>query len=180
MRNMIGIPSIMILIATVCACAGMGSSKRTHPYLHPNTETLLKNAAETIDFNIGYNSQYDITYMYRVSNSDKISVAQEREFAKVLNSTTRENLIKLFDAALKMQFAVKHKVEFFEKRRDWKNYTYCKSYLLPSMEEFSAQLKKALIAKDPSFAEIEKQLVPNATLWVRWYYRYAEEPVDTF
>ncbi len=177
MKNIIIVFLIIMLIATAGAFA---SSEHRHPYINPKTEKLLINTAETIDFNIGYNHRYDITYMYRVLNTGKPSVAQERELAKILNSASRDDLVQLFDVALKMHLAVNHKVEYFEKRRDWKNFTYCKNYLLPPTEEFHAQLKKALIAKDPSFAEIEKQLLPKASLWVKWYYRYAEEPVDTF
>ncbi len=180
MKNIMSVFLIIMLIVTAGACASSESSERRHPYINPKIEKLLINAAETIDFNIGYNHRYDITYMYRVLNTGKPSLAQERELAKILNSVSRDDLVQLFDVALKMHRAVNHKVEYFEKRRDWKNYTYCKNSLLPPTEEFRVQLTKALIAKDPSFAEIEKQLVPKASLWVQWYYRYAEEPVDTF
>lgn len=180
MKNLTSIFAFIVMSVTVCTCASRESGERIHPYINPKIEKLLTNTAETIDFNIGYNHRYDVTYMYRVSNVGKPSVAQEREFAKILNSASRDDAIAIFDVALKMHLAVKHKVEFFEKQRDWKNYTYCKNYLLPPTEEFSAQLKKALIAKDPSFAEIEKELLQKVSQWIRWYYRYAEEPVDTF
>lgn len=180
MKNIVAIFSFGMLMVLAGACASRENAERTHPYINQKTEILLKNAAETVDFNLGYNHRYDITYIYRVSNTGKPSVVQERELAKVLNSASSDELVKLLDVTLKMHLAVNHKVEFFEKRRDWKNYTYCKNYLLSPTEEFSAQLKKALIAKDPSFADIEKQLIPKASQWVLWYYRYAEEPVDTF
>lgn len=180
MKHILAFYSVIILLVTMSSCASWSAAGRAHPYIGSETEKLLKNAAETIDFDIGYNHRYDITYMFRTANTGKPSVVQERELMKILNSASKDQLVRLYDAVLKIHQSLNHKAEYFKKRKIWKDYTYCKNYLLPPTEEFSTQLKKALVAKDPSFAELEKQMTPRALSWARWYYRYAEEPVDTF
>ncbi len=170
----------LIVLSMAFACASWSRTDASHNIIDPATEKLLKSAAETIDFDIGYSNKYDVVYLYRISSSGKAAAAQEREFAKILNSASKADLVKLFDAVLRINQTMNHKIAFFEKQRNWKDYTYYKNYLLPPAEEFHAQLKKALIAKDSSFAELEKQMTPKALEWANWYYRYQEEAVDIF
>ncbi|MCX7680279.1 MAG: hypothetical protein N2316_13835 [Spirochaetes bacterium] len=149
-------------------------------FIDPKTEKLLQNLADAIEYNIGYHRRCDVPYMYKLSATGKILSSNEKEFSKIINMSSKDDLEKLFEAVIKIQCAIEHKAEFYKKTRNWRNYTFCKNYLLPATVEFNDLIKKALIGKDLSIVEREIQLRLNAKNWVKWYYRYSEEPIDIF
>ena len=140
---------------------------------------LMKQTTEAIDFDFGYDTEFDIFYVFSFSHSKKNMPAKERELAKVVGGANLNELANFYSRVIKMHMSIDHKINFFKNRQDWKNYTYYKNYLLPPMEEYRSLIKNAVIARNIEFNEFDRAGEKNAKNWAAWYYKYQEEAVDT-
>ncbi len=178
--------------ALVCTGCSHGNIMETNHILDKKAIRLLQDTTEAIDYDFGYDSVNDLFYVY-LSRADKSNLAklgelekrskqlaEQRELAKVLNAANPADLQNFYYGVVRINMTVSHKADYFKKRKIWPNYTYFKNYLLPPAVKFREAVKKAMIAKDASFLEFDKAAEVKAANWVRWYYRYQEEAVDTF
>lgn len=149
-------------------------------FINSSIEDTLYRLADSIDFNIGYNSQYDIPYFYKTTSSTKITASQQRVFDKIISTLNKKDKENLFFSIILIRQAVQHKTDYFLSHKNWRNYTYCNNYLLPPTNEFHSIFKSVISKFDPDIVEIENQFIIKAREKVRWYYRYFEEPVDVF
>ena len=167
---------IVLIIASGCAHMNVMDGG----YLLDKKDlALMKQTTEAIDFDFGYDSEFDVFYVYTFEHAKKSSLVKERELAKVIAAVDVNDLASFYYKVIKIHASLDHKVGFFKERRDWKNHTYYKNYLLPPVEEFRALMKKSVIARNAAFIDIDRDGEKRAKNWVEWYYRYQEEPVDT-
>ena len=148
--------------------------------INESSRKLLGETTEAINYDYGFHTEFDIFYVYPVSGDGKVTSARERDLATKLNSVELAVASDFYTKVVRLHMSIEHKISFFQKQRDWKNYTYFKNYLLPSMVQYRDQVKKALTSRDSSQAQYEDEREARSRRWVLWYYRNYEEAIDTF
>ena len=171
--------ALLILFLLVPACSRKNLIESSL-VLDESSRKLLRETTEAINFDYGFHTEFDVFFVFPASTDSKVTAAREKELAGKINAVELSAASDFYTRVVRLQMCLDHKIAFFLKNKDWKNYTYFNNYLLPPMETYRAHVKNALASRDASQLQYEDDREKRGRRWALWYYRNYEEALDTF
>jgi len=112
---------------------------------------ILDETTKSIDYNYGFDEEFEIVYFYFDSFKAKESVWKNKKFFEVTKKYKLKQLIPFYEKIYKLKVITEYHLNNFKKDEDWKEYLYFRDYLLPPLERYANLLKKVLIRRSWSY-----------------------------
>lgn len=152
----------------------------SNKYYTENELLLLEKSLNTLEYGYGYDYELELHYIYSYSYSKDNLDKKEKAFAEIINNANFKTVIDLYEKVLKVQALTDYKMNKYKAEPRWKYYTFIKTDLYDTLNNYSSLLLKYILKKKPAMAEFFEMKKNSIKIEIVTEYTKKEEILDTF
>ncbi len=141
----------MVLLSFLIVKPGLYPAKYDYDYFSREEMDILANTTKSLGFEYGYDFEINLVYIFTITFNKDDTPEKSKNFKQVLGSIKKEILIKFYQKIYKLREITLYKIERFQDKSLWKNYTYLGKYILPHLNRYMGYFEKEIQAIDPSY-----------------------------
>ena len=153
---------------------------RENTFFQKEDYDILQKTTAAIDYDYGWDNRLAMNYVFSLPAGNATMDAREKELQKVIKSVNVKRIETFYFKMMRLQSAISNRIERFKKKKVWYKYTYLKEELRPRMDRYLELMRKYISMIDPAFEGKLKMEQIKSDRWAEWYYKYDDDPVDTF
>ena len=111
---------------------------------------ILDKTTKAIEFDHGFDPELNLEYVFPQHGEYADINVKKKNFSKMLQGIERDSLVAYCEKIYRLKKLTHYKMGRYNEKKEWKNYTFIKKYLLPPLDNYYNLLEEQVFLKNDS------------------------------